>query len=82
MASDLVKGLTKGLEALGLQVSEDPTKKLDFGFSPEDFMQRYAASFVGGFVGGTVFKGYEFYQNFESGQKNISDIEDLDKRMA
>jgi hypothetical protein len=62
-ASDLVKGLVKGMEAIGIKVSEDPTKKLDFGFSPEDFMQRYAASFVGGFVGGTVFKGYEFYEN-------------------
>ena len=82
VASDLIKGLAKGMEALGMKVTKDPTQKLDFGFSPEDFMQRYAASFVGGFVGGTVFKGYEYYENFQSGQKNISDIDDLDKQMA
>lgn len=82
VASDLVKALAKGMEAIGIKVTKDPTQKLDFGFSPEDIMQRYAASFVGGFVGGTVFKGYEFYENFQSGQMNLSDIEDLDKRIA
>lgn len=82
VASDLIKALAKGIEAIGVKVTKDPTQKLDFGFSPEDIMQRYAASFVGGFVGGTVFKGYEFYENFQSGQKSLSDIEDLDKRMA
>lgn len=81
-ASDLVKSAALALEALGVKVTEDPLQKLDFGFSPEDILQRYAASFVGGFIGGTMFKGYEWYDNYQKGEKSIHNIEDLNKRIA
>lgn len=52
---DTLKGLAKGLEALGFSVSED---ELDFGFSGKDVLQRYGTSFLGGAFGGAVFHGY------------------------
>lgn len=55
---DTVKALSLGLEALGFKVTEDPTQKLDFGFSGEDFASRYAAAFVGGAIGGAAFDAY------------------------
>lgn len=53
--SDIIKGLTLGLEALGADLSEDGA--IDFGFSSKDFLTRYSAAFVGGTIGGAVFEG-------------------------
>lgn len=52
---DTLKGLAKGLEALGFNVSDT---SLDFGFSGQDVLRRYGTSFVGGAFGGAVFHGY------------------------
>jgi hypothetical protein len=52
---DIVKGFGKGLEALGFNVSED-NATIDFGMSPEEMLQRYATSFVGGAIGGATFE--------------------------
>lgn len=54
--TDLIKGLSLGLEALGVDVTKGEGK-LDFGFSAQDFLSRYSAAFVGGTIGGMVFEG-------------------------
>lgn len=54
--TDLIKGLSMGLEALGMDLTEDEGK-LDFGFSAQDFLSRYTSAFVGGTIGGMVFEG-------------------------
>lgn len=54
--TDLIKGLSMGLEALGVDVTKDEGK-LDFGFSAQDFLSRYTSAFVGGTIGGMVFEG-------------------------
>ena len=56
-SSDFLKGLTLGMQKLGLNISEDPDTQVDYGFSPQDFIQRYGAAFVGGAIGGAVFEG-------------------------
>ena len=56
-ATDLIKGLTLGLDSLGFNVKEDSADDIDFGFSPQDFVTRYLTSFVGGTLGGAVFEG-------------------------
>ena len=53
---DSIKALTKGLELIGLNVTEDPDDTLDFGMTPEEMLQRYASSFVGGALGGATFE--------------------------
>ena len=54
--TDLIKGLSMGLEALGMDLTEGEGK-LDFGFSAQDFLARYTSAFVGGTIGGVVFEG-------------------------
>lgn len=54
--TDIIKGLTKGVEALGVDVSQG-INTLDFGWSAEDFLARYSTAFVGGAIGGAVFEG-------------------------
>ena len=54
--TDLIKGLSLGLEALGVDVTKEEDK-LDFGFSAQDFLSRYTSAFVGGTIGGMVFEG-------------------------
>lgn len=54
--TDLIKGLSLGLEALGVDVTKGEDK-LDFGFSAQDFLSRYTSAFVGGTIGGMVFEG-------------------------
>ena len=63
VSTDAVKGLFAGLNALGIPMSEEKNKELDFGITPSDMLQRYAASFFGGFLGGATFQGYELYEN-------------------
>jgi len=53
--TDVMKGITLGLESLGVKVSKDD-KNLDFGLSLQDMLTRYAASFTGGAIGGAVFE--------------------------
>ena len=52
---DLTKALTSGANALGIKVA-DSGKSLNFGFTLEDTLSRYAMSFGGGFLGGAVFQ--------------------------
>jgi hypothetical protein len=56
-ATDLIKGLTLGLDSLGFDVRQDDANDIDFGYSLEDFLERYATSLVGGMMGGVVFEG-------------------------
>ena len=53
---DSVKGLAKGFEALGFNVTDDGIDKLDFGINPEEMMKRWAASLIGGAIGGATFE--------------------------
>lgn len=52
------KALALGAEALGMKVTDPQATNLDFGFSAQDILQRYATSFVGGALGGAVFEAY------------------------
>lgn len=62
ITTDLIKGVTEGLNALGIPVSED--NNLDFGWSAKDFTQRYLMSLAGGFIGGMVFAGQGAYEKW------------------
>jgi hypothetical protein len=53
---DSVKGLTKGFEALGFNVTDDGVDKLDFGIEPEEMLKRWGAALVGGAIGGATFE--------------------------
>lgn len=52
---DTVKWMAKGLEIIGLPVSEE-NKELNFGRTFENTLERWGTSFVGGFLGGAVFE--------------------------
>lgn len=56
VSQDLVKGLGKALEKIGFDVTENESA-LDFNWTPESALERYGTSFLGGFIGGTVFEG-------------------------
>ena len=60
VTTDLIKGVFKGAEALGVDISGEG-KTTDFGFSLKDIASRYAMSFGGGFIGGMVFAGQNKY---------------------
>ena len=68
--TDLIKGLSMGLEALGVDVTKDEGK-LDFGFSAQDFLSRYTSAFIGGTIGGMVFEGLKKKDN-RFGPKTVS----------
>lgn len=55
--SDITKATTLALEALGVKMN-DTGEKLDYGFSGKDIFDRYLLSFIGGAVGGGIFRGY------------------------
>lgn len=78
-ATDLIKGMTLGLKELGFNVKEDSAEDVDFGFSMQDFLTRYATSFVGGAMGGAVFEGLTQWNNRHI--KSISKL-DLDEQLA
>ena len=60
---DIYKGILEGVQALGMDISDDTVDKVDFGWSPEEIMNRYLTSFVGGAIGGAVFEGLTRWEN-------------------
>lgn len=58
---DAVKGITVALDAMGIPTTENG-QKLNFGFTLEDTLLRYASSFVGGALGGAVFEGLNTWE--------------------
>ena len=67
--TDTFKGITKGLEALGVNVSKDG-EKIDYGETWSDFIQRYLTTFVGGAIGGVVFDSFNQYENLINRKNN------------
>ena len=67
--TDTFKGITKGLEALGVNVSKDD-EKIDYGETWSDFIQRYATTFAGGAIGGVVFDSFNQYENLINRKNN------------
>ena len=61
---DTFKGITEAAQALGFNVTEPGVDKIDFGWSPEEILNRYLTSFVGGAVGGAVFEGLTRWENY------------------
>ena len=61
--SDATKATTLALEALGVKMN-DTGEKLDYGFSGKDIFDRYLLSFIGGAVGGGIFRGYSAYEQY------------------
>lgn len=59
--SDVLKASTLALEALGVKMN-DTGQKLDYGFSGKDIFDRYLLSFLGGAVGGGIFRGYSAFE--------------------
>lgn len=49
---DVSKALASTAEAIGVNMGD---KKLDFGFSWTDVIQRYGMAAAGGFIGGGIF---------------------------
>ena len=78
VSSDLIKAFYSGMDALGIPVTKDKQTSLDFGFTPEEIMKRYAATFLGGALGGATFEGIEIY-NKHIGPK-IVELSDLETR--
>lgn len=82
VTTDLIKGMFKGAEALGVDISGEG-KTTDFGFSLKDIISRYMMSFGGGFIGGMVFAGQNQYSKlmnkvfFGIEEVNPSDMEKL-----
>lgn len=69
--SDATKAVTLGLEALGFKMNETG-EKLDFGFSGKDIFDRYLLSFIGGGVGGGIFRGYSAFERVrDNGWKRV-----------
>jgi hypothetical protein len=60
---DATKATTLALEALGVKMN-DTGQKLDYGFSGKDIFDRYLLSFIGGAVGGGIFRGYSSYEQY------------------
>lgn len=61
---DLGKGIVSALDALGINVSEDEKKKIDFGLTFDDIVTRYSTAFLGGAIGGAVFEGMNKYDKW------------------
>lgn len=61
---DFGKGIVSGLDALGLNVSDDTKKKIDFGLTLDDIISRYTTAFLGGALGGAVFEGMNKYDKW------------------
>lgn len=75
---DITKGITLGLNELGVNVSEEG-KTLDFGLTIQDMASRYLQSFVGGFIGGAVFEGFN---HWEGGPYTSLLEKDLEERLV
>lgn len=56
---DFSKGITEGLKALGVPVSEN---ELDFKWDVKEMFSRYAMSFIGGAIGGGIFNAAHDFQ--------------------
>lgn len=58
---DVTKATTLALESLGVKMN-DTGEKLDYGFSAKDIFDRYLLSFIGGSIGGGIFRAYNSYE--------------------
>ena len=56
---DFSKGITEGLNALGVPVSEN---ELNFKWDTKEMFSRYAMSFIGGAIGGGIFNAANDFQ--------------------
>ena len=72
IAFDAVKGLFSAMDAIGIPMTEDRSKSLDFGFSVKDNLTRYLTSFVGGALGGAVFEGINLYEQIGANMVDLS----------
>lgn len=63
MTQDAIKGLFSMFDAFGVNFTGDRNEKLDFGFSLDDVISRYASAFFGGFLGGATFAGYNYHES-------------------
>ena len=72
IAFDAVKGVFSAMDAIGIPMTEDRKKSLDFGFSLEDNLTRYLTSFVGGALGGAVFEGIDLYERIGANMVDLS----------
>lgn len=60
---DLSKGLTQGLEWLGIKATKNKNEKLDYNWSSKDIFTRYFSNFIGGAIGGAAFQGIELWND-------------------
>lgn len=77
--SDLSKVFTLGLEALGINTGD---QDLDFGYSWNEILSRYAMTFGGGVIGGAIFQGFGKWEKFlhpESAAAAWDNLGDLEK---
>jgi len=76
---DVTKATTLALEALGIKMN-DTGQKLDYGFSGKDIFDRYLLSFIGGAVGGGIFRGYSAYEQYRD--KGKIDLPDYQRELV
>lgn len=74
--SDFSKAFTEGLNAIGLNVTED-NKDLNFGWSLNDIASRYAMSFGGGMIGGALFQANNKWE-MRNVPKAVRDMDEKD----
>lgn len=71
---DMIKGIVAGADALGWNVRKDEDTAVNFHFSVQDVVTRYLTAAIGGFVGGSIFEGFEQYEFMLSPQiRRLSD---------
>lgn len=79
---DAVKGIFGGIESLfDIKLSEDQYARLDFNWSLEDALKRYAAAFIGGAIGGAVFEGVNQLELIKNPKARAFTEKDVTRRL-
>lgn len=63
VSQDAVKALFTAVDALGIPMTSEQDKDLDFNWNLGDATTRYLTSFIGGAIGGPIFELHNRWQN-------------------
>lgn len=71
--TDIMKSIALALQSMGINVSEDKDKRIEWGETINETLARYATAGIGGFIGGATFSAFDQYQNFRNEKTNPFD---------